>query len=198
MENFGLARTDLGVVEPDPIPNREEHRRFIRRLWTICILLATSVFAATGTLIAVLFLLGHDPRRVVEISTSVFQVVVLSYGMGFFVPAFLTSLVKMSMGVEMSRRGLDIGKQTAAILREFQKEIRPLLTDAGEVIGSVKTLVEDLKRQDVAKIMEFLDRVKRDGTVDRVAASLEEIAKKVDRVIKSVKADAVAREIDNL
>lgn len=198
MKNLEIARTDLPVVEDDLVPTREEHRRFIRRLWKTCIVLATVLFVVAGVVVAGLFFAGHAPDRVVEISTAIFQVIVLSYGMGFFVPAFLTSLVKMSMGVEMSRKGLEIGKTTAAILRDFQREIKPLLADAGEVVGSVRKLVEDLKHQDVGKIVEFLERVKSDGTVDRVAASLEVIAKKFDSVIKSVKDEVISKEIDNL
>lgn len=103
------------------IPTREQHNRFIRNIWKWCIGGAVGIFTVVGGLMTILFLQGYDSKKIVEVSTTAFQVLVLSYGMGFFVPAFLTSLFNMALGVEMSRAGLEIGEQTAKILDQVDK-----------------------------------------------------------------------------
>jgi hypothetical protein len=172
------------------IPSRDDHNRFIRRIWYGCIGMALLVFILTGGVVLGLFLSGHDSKKVVEVSTSVFQVLVLSYGLGFFVPAFLTSLLKMSLGVEMSRKGLEIGEETSKVLAQLQRDFVPLLKDVQEVVGSARTVIDDIRQQNPGRIIEFLEKLKADGSVERAVRSVEEIAKKVHEVIERPKTPA--------
>lgn len=172
------------------IPTREAHDRFIRRIWKLCIGMAAAVFLLTGGIVLALFLAGHDSKKVVEISTAVFQVLVLSYGLGFFVPAFLTSLFKMSLGVEMSRRGLEIGEETSKVLAQLSKDAGPLIVDAKEVVGSIREIISDIKEQNPGRIIEFLESLERDGSVQKIAKSVEEIAKKVHTSLERGRAPA--------
>jgi len=109
------------------IPTREQHKAIIRRLWKMCIGGALGIFVVVGGLMLTLFLKGYDSKKIVEVSTTAFQVLVLSYGMGFFVPAFLTSLYNMALGVEMTRSGLEIGQTTAGILKQVDVAIESRL-----------------------------------------------------------------------
>ena len=116
------------VKEVVTIPSDAEHKRFIRRLWKTCMAAALVIFVTIGGIVLALFLKGYDSKKIVEVSTSVFQVLVLSYGMGFFVPAFLTSLINMALGVKMSRRGMDIGQETASVIEKVDKAIESRLS----------------------------------------------------------------------
>lgn len=175
------------------VPTREEHRRFIRRIWVLCISFAFVIFIGTGTTTFILWMAGYETEEILRVSTTVFQILILSYGMGFFVPAFLTSLIKMSLGVEMSREGLQIGQQTAGILTELKRDLAPILSDLKTIVADIKPVVhdakevfEDFKKQDYGKAREALDRIVTEldgegsGKFNRLVDSLERIAKKVD------------------
>jgi hypothetical protein len=110
------------------IPTREEHNRFIRNIWKLCVGSAIFIFLVTGSVVLTLFLKGYDSKKIVEVSTSIFQVLVLSYGMGFFVPAFLTSLVKMHLGIEMSRVSANILEKVDASIEKRLERFDKLLT----------------------------------------------------------------------
>jgi len=185
-------------MEPIKLPTREEHRRIIRRLWMGCIGAACAIFVVTGGVVLGLFMEGKDSKRIVEITTAIFQVLVLSYGMGFFVPAFLTSLMKMSLGVEMSREGLSVGKQTAELLRGFAKDIKPIIHDLKEIVGPARELVDDLKGQKTGSIVAFVEKLSKDGTVERLAKSLEEIGSKIHDALERVEKKKVDDMIDRI
>ena len=175
------------------VPTREEHARTIRRIWTGFISMALAIFVITGGVVATLFFTGHDSKKITDVSTSVFQVLVLSYGLGFFVPAFLTSLIKMSLGVEMSRAALEIGQDTSRTLEEMRDEVKPLVEDAKEVVGAVRDLVKDIKDQNPRKIVDYFDKLSKDGTIDRIAASIDKVADKVHEAIQKTE----ARKVDD-
>lgn len=111
------------VKKTPPIPTREATTREIRRLWILCISMASIIFLASGMTMWSLFQTDRDPKSVVAITTGAFQVLVLSYGMGFFVPAFLTSLRRLALGIEMNRQGLEIAEKTAAVLDKIDNVI---------------------------------------------------------------------------
>lgn len=180
------------------LPSREEHDALIRRIWKWCIIGAVSVFAITGGITGGLYLAGHDGDKILRVSTTIFQILVLSYGMGFFVPAFCTSLLKMSLGVEMSREGLEVGKKTASHIDRLQKELETILKDAREIVGPIRELVEDLKRAKTGKVVEFMEELSKSGSVERIAKSVEEIAKKAHDVLEKVKKDAASDMIDKI
>jgi len=135
------------------IPTQEDHDRLIRRIWRGCIGAAAAVFLTTGGIVLSLFLAGHDSKKIVEVSTSVFQVLMLSYGLGFFVPALLTSLLTMGLGVRMSRKGLDVGQQTADHVGRLQGDLTAALDrqrEATELFArKVDELIEKLGKKGV-------------------------------------------------
>lgn len=126
------------VVDATPIPTEAEQKRAIRNLWLTCIGAAFLIFAITGSIVLTLFLKGYDSRKVVEVSTAIFQVLMLSYGMGFFVPALITSLRTMMLGVRMSRRGLDIGQSTADVIETIDKALDDRLKRIDALISTME------------------------------------------------------------
>ena len=121
------------------IPSREEHQLQIRRLWKNCIVASCIIFVLTGGIVLALFLKGHDSKKIVEVSTAVFQVLMLSYGMGFIVPAFLTSLIKMHLGIEMSR-------QSASILEKIDTDFASRLIRVDALFDKFDRIVDQAEQ----------------------------------------------------
>lgn len=183
------------------VPSRTEHNRFILKIWKFCFLAAIIVFLITGSTTLTLYLLGVDTPKILVTSTIVFQIVVLSYGMGFFVPAFCTSLIKMGLGVEMSRQGLEIGRQTAVHIGLLQGELRSLLSDAQSVIMPLRDLVSDFKGKPSKvfnKLIGYVEKLEKDGTVEDLAKGIKEVTEKISEVIDKEKKKAIDKEIDNI
>lgn len=180
------------------IPSRERHNLVIRRLWWWCAAGAALVFAATSAVALALYFKGHDSDKILKVSTTIFQILIMSYGIGFFVPAFTTSLLKMSLGVEMSREGLEVGKRTAKHIDHLQKELRGILTDVREIVGPVRSLIEDLKRQKVGKVVEFIERLSNDGSIEKIAGAVESIGDRIHKAIEKVEKGAVDKMVDKL
>jgi hypothetical protein len=175
------------MTEPFKIPTREEHRRLIRKIWMGCILLALGVFAGSGGSVLTLFLSGKPSAHIVNVSTSIFQVILLSYGLGFFVPAFLTSLVKMSLGVEMSR-------QTIETMQETKEAIVPVVNDVKEVVGAFRAIVEDVKKHDLHRVVEFVDQLSKNGTVEALATNIKKLAERVQVAVEAPSGESKSKE----
>jgi len=77
---------------------------------------------------------------------------------------------------------LGIGRSSAQILETIKADVVPLIADAKSVVGSIRTLVDDVKNQNPGKILEFLDKLSKDGTVERMTTAVEIIGKKVQSV----------------
>jgi hypothetical protein len=172
------------------IPTREEHRAFIRRIWMLCIGSAIGIFVVVGGLMTVLFLKGYDSKKIVEVSTTAFQVLVLSYGMGFFVPAFLTSLFNMALGVEMSRAGLEIGQDTAKILEKVDNAIEGRLTRLDGLFDKIDR-ASDLAEQGQHPVLKqlTLDIRKAGDTIrDEVAELRKAFTKPIVAPIRKIEA----------
>jgi len=167
------------------IPTREEHDRLIRKLWVSCVVGALLVFAASGTTALTMWRLGYDSGSIQHVSTVVFQVILLPYGLGFVAPMLATSLIKMSLGVEMSRKGLEVAESTADTLDEIKSEVMPVVADAKAVLGDLKALVEQVKHKDFQKITEFVESLSKNGTVEALATNIKKIAERVTVAVET-------------
>jgi hypothetical protein len=157
------------------IPSREEHDRFIRRMWMYCGIAAVTVFFLTGGVVLALFLSGHEIQKIVEVSTAIFQVVILSYGLGFFVPCLLTSLFKMALGVEMSREGLEIGQKTAQILNKVDEAIESRLDKADRILERIDRAVAEIDKGEHPTFKKLTD------TLKSAEAHMEAIRRRIEK-----------------
>ncbi len=183
------------------VPSRSRHNRFIFKIWIGCIFASFVVFLMTGGVTLTLYLLGVDTPKILVTSTIAFQILVLSYGMGFFVPAFCTSLLKMGLGVEMSRQGLEIGRQTAEHIGFLQAELQRLVGDAQSVVKPLRELVEDFKGKPSEifnKVIDYVEKLEKDGTVETLAKGIKDVSQKIGKVIDKEKKKAIDDEIDKL
>jgi hypothetical protein len=155
---------DLGSTVP--IPSFEEHERAIKKLWRTCILLGSVMFV--GSVLTLVFFARrrYDLSALLGISTMTFQVVGMTYGAAFLVPAFLTSLKRMGLSVRMMYEGNRLGVEGARAMKEIRDDMKPILLEGREVVKTVhKAIVEEgLLKQVAADMKAIRTRIDRDTT----------------------------------
>jgi hypothetical protein len=156
-------------------PNLKTHDREVRRLWKICILLASLIFFSTSGATLLMLRLGVEGPTVLVASTLFFQIVVVSYGMAFFVPAFLTSLKKLSLSIRMGFQSLDMAKETVEAVKEVRSELRPVVDDLKYVTEQAKPVVDRLNKA-----------VVEDGILERAEEHMRIIRERVERDTKPI------------
>jgi hypothetical protein len=134
----------VAPVDLYPIPTLAQHEREVRKLWTICILSATGIFVGGTATILALARAQYEIAALVGISTIGFQVIVMSYGAGFFVPAFLTSLKKLALGIRLNYKGLEFAQETTEAMRELKGDLKPVVSDLKYVAEKAKPVVDTL------------------------------------------------------
>jgi len=128
------------------IPTRAEHKRLIRRLWKWCLILAVLVFLGTASTLVTLWTLGFSPSEVLDYSTTSFQVLVLSYGMGFFIPILVTSVLMVALGIEMNRQALVIGSRSADVLAKVDSNIDKRMVRADTLMDKFEKQMDDAEK----------------------------------------------------
>lgn len=82
---------------------------------------------------------------------------------------------------------------------ERMRDLGSVAADAKEVIGAVRSLIEDVKEQNPGRIIEFLEKLQKDGSIEKIATSVEAIAKKAHEVLERGKVkEGAAIEVPNL
>lgn len=148
MANPNESQQMKAVVDEEgyKIPTRAEHKRLIWRLWKWCLSLAVIVFLGTASTMVTLWTLGYSPSEVLDYSTTSFQVLVLSYGMGFFIPILVTSVLMVALGIEMNRQALVLGSRSATVLDKIDKAIDNRLVRADRILDGLDDLVKGAEK----------------------------------------------------
>lgn len=143
-----------------PIPAFDEHEAEVARLWRTCRWLAIAIFIVVSLVTAAMFAAGMDPGKAVAISTIVFQAILLSYGMGFFVPAFLTSLKRLGLSVHMMYESLRLGRETTQDMRDLHDRGVPLFDRGNKLVEKIEPVVDKLDRaaDDMRAIRKVIER----------------------------------------
>jgi len=177
-----LVKADDGSWE---IPTREEHRRSIRKMWIVCNLIAFGVFLSAGGTVAALALKGYQWALIVAVSTSIFQVIVMSYALAFFVPSFLTSLSKLSLGIEMSRRSLEMGQKSVDTLEKVDKAIESRLERVDGLVGKLERMLEQAEKGEhpLLKRLEETFRLEMKGLREAVREKKREAEEELDEAL---------------
>ncbi len=124
------------------IPSESEHKRLIRLLWMICVSSGGAVFVTFGGIVFALFRQGYDTKKIVEVSTAVFQVLSTTAGVGFFIPLGLTSIVTLLLGIRMSRRSV-------AVLDKLDKAIESRLVRVDKLLLKMEGFVGGMEKGEV-------------------------------------------------
>ena len=124
----------------------DAQERRIKKLWKICIFSSVGIFSVSSVVMAAFLLAGHDPKAILTVFTLVFQVLVMTYALSFFIPLMLGSYLKMGIGIEMSKEGLEIGEKTSSTLNSVQKEVMPLISDSKDLAKKVHTVSDEITK----------------------------------------------------
>lgn len=74
-------------------------------------------------------------------------------------------------------------EQRGAML-ELRDSLKPFVEKAGTVVDGAASIIEDLKNQKAGKIVEFIEKIEKDGIVPKIVSSVEGIGKQVAEVIR--------------
>lgn len=106
------------------------------------------------------------------------------------VSIFLNITLKMwDKQVEMSDKQVEFGK----VFADLRDQITPLVKDAKGVIKSVEDMVNRFGDQPKA-VVDFIDKIAKDGTVEKLTTSFDSIMKKIHEVIDLKPATGKSRE----
>lgn len=81
------------------------------------------------------------------------------------------------------RESLKLGRATTATLTTLEGDIRPVVKDLKEIVSDIRTLIGDVKEQKPGRIIEFLDKLQKDGSIEKIATSVEAIARKAHEAL---------------
>ncbi len=127
------------------IPSQEQHEASLRRIWRFSIAAAAvQVVAGISVLSFVLFSRGNVQLLGV-ISTVLFQILLVAFGIGFSIPAVMASMAKLNLTLEIGRESLELGRKSANSLVQLQSEFVPVLQNLKTGISNLTELVEKVK-----------------------------------------------------
>jgi polyhydroxyalkanoate synthesis regulator phasin len=177
------------VTEKSTLPSREEHNALIRRIWKIGFYVAGGCFAFMAAVVAVMLALGKSTAEIVSVELLVVYIFLPAYAFGFVAPMLASSLMKMTLAVDMSREGLEIGKDTSDAMTEFKNETKPLVGDLKSVIAEVKPMVGKIGTtvDDVKKIFDETVKELKEGNGKLENKVVKTLRKAIDEARNTVK-----------
>jgi len=151
-------------VSENLIPTREEHRALIWRVWRGFVIAALIAFLGMGGIAGTMLALGYGFTMVAYTLLVVIYVLIPLYALGYMGPILASSIIKMTLGIEMTRDSMDNLNRTAETIDAMQKEIRPVVADLKEVVDEAKkSIVKEKLLDRIAEDMKVIrQRVERD------------------------------------
>jgi hypothetical protein len=149
--NVDKSQKMVPVVEEYQIPSESEHKKLIRTLWIACIMSGLGVLVVFGGIVGTLFLKGYDTKKIVEISTAVFQILSASSVVAFFIPLGLTSIVTLLLGIRMNRKSV-------AVLDKLDSAVEGRLNRIDALFAKAETFIAGVEKGELpAGIQNYID-----------------------------------------
>lgn len=149
--------------------------------------------------VALLFVLGASVGIPLAVAYATLQKGEDRYFHAFVMLAALgVSFPAVSVFLTITLRMWDMAQDQRSLLKEMRDDVKPITADAKEVIGGVRELIEDFKKQDPKRIVDFIDKLSKDGTLERIADSVEKVGEKVHEAIKKIEAKSIDKMVDGL
>ena len=184
-----VTENPQNAPEEFKIPTRAEHKRNVRRIWISCICIGLFVISTMAGIVGVMVLKAMPHQLIVSCTTVLFQIIIGGVFTGFTTPYFLETRVNFSVGMEMNRKALQLGTETADNLVNLKNEVAPMMKDAKEMIATFKA-------RDFGKMEKAIDLLTTElnggGKLDRLVTALEKIANKVDKKAGDAMEDLLA------
>lgn len=147
--------------EPYVIPTRAEHKKRTRRIWMLCICFSLFVLVSMGGTVLILVSKDQDIHRIVAITTVTFQVIIGMFATGFTTPLFLEQRLNFVLGLEMSRRGLDITDRMSGTLEKVDRAIDQRLVRVDKLLDSAEKAATQFEKGDGPLIKMFKDEMQK-------------------------------------
>lgn len=154
------------------IPSRAEQKRRARRIWMLCILFSLFVLVSMGGTVLILVVSKQDIQRIVAFSTVTFQVIIGMFATGFTTPLFLEQRLNFLIGLEMSRRSVDVLDKVDDNIDKRLKRV-DLLLDSAEQMKEGKGALIQVFRDEMKKLRDEI-RGTKETTETELAAALDE------------------------
>lgn len=152
------------------IPTREEHAATVRRIWRSCILIGLSVVVSMAGMVGVMILKDFAHQLIVSCTTVFFQVVIAGVFTGFTTPYFLETRVNFAVGMEMNRKALELGTETAENLAKLEHKFEPLIDRGHQLLTKAEQMVAGTNGDGAAKFDRLLN------VLERIAARMNQSA----------------------
>jgi len=133
-------KIELPKEEQFPIPTRAEQKKRARRIWMLCISFSLFVLVSMGGTILGLIIADQEIQRIVAFSTVTFQVIIGMFATGFTTPLFLEQRLNFVLGLEMSRRGLDVTDKMSGTMDKVDKAIDERLVRVDRLLDGAERL----------------------------------------------------------
>jgi hypothetical protein len=89
--------------------------------------------------------------------------------------------------LRMTLRMWEMAVEQRATMLELRDSIKPFVVEGRGVIEGVKGVIEDLKNQKAGKIIEFIEKIEKDGLIPKIVLSMEEIGRQVGDAVRRFK-----------
>jgi hypothetical protein len=163
------SRSDIPEIEFASLPTLEEHEARIRRVWRILISVAVGTVVLAVTAVALL-LWSSVPLTTIATAIPVIMICgVYLFGVGFAIPAGLTSMDRLRLTIHMGFESLKMARTTTLAVRDLKTELAP-------VLRNLRAIVDDLK-----PVAQVANRQAQDGYLEKIESHLRTIADRVKR-----------------
>jgi len=170
---------ELPKEQPYVIPTRAEHKKRTRRIWALCICFSLFVLVSMGGTVLILMTKDQDIHKVVAFTTVTFQVIIGMFATGFTTPLFLEQRLNFVLGLEMSRRGLDMTDKMSGTMEKVDKAIDQRLVRVDRLLDGAERLEKGdhplvkVFRDEMGKLRQEI-RDKKAETESELTEALEE------------------------
>jgi hypothetical protein len=101
-----------------------------------------------GGTITTLFIQNKDVHKIVATSTIFFQVVIAMFAMAFTIPIFLEQRRNFIVGLELSRRGLEMGERTVSTLEKLDDSVEDRLKRSDRIFDRIEKFLDTVEAGD--------------------------------------------------
>lgn len=93
------------------------------------------------------------------------------------------SFPAVSVFLTITLRMWDKAQEQGQLLADLRDDIKPLVSDAKAVVDAVGSVVKQIGDKNPKMVVDFVEKLHKDGTFEKIATSIETVAKKVHEAI---------------
>jgi len=149
------------------LPSRAAHAAFIRKVWWCCIVGAAVCFVSMAGTVLYMGAMGHDSKAIVNVQLIIVYIVLPVYAIGYVAPTLASSLIKMSLGLEVSRESATILERVDAAIDARAAKLDRLVERTDKLVAEIDACTHPLAKkfdEMAAHMAAIRARVERDTT----------------------------------